>query len=542
MPASEESAFTQSGPASEFYTWTFPGAPVRIHLQLNVVERLSHEVRRAFESIPSHSVEIGGVLLGTADFVSSPVIEIKDFEPFLCEYRPDHQFILSDSDRRKLEKLVAAGRSERDDGLTVVGYYRSHIGDGLSLSQEDVSLAQKYFYDPANVFLVIKPVADGSASAGFFFWDQGRIDSEFTFLEFPFEARQLTGARVKPSPMNYATPAAQDAETSDENPSFDVAELSRTTEPERPEARAARGPRWMWYPLFATLMIALGAVSYQAYLKWAPAQPAVPVISDAPALALQVERHGSDLRVRWNRYSKAVRQATAAVLAIRDGDLQQQELRLEHEQLLNGSVLYTPANTTVQFRLEITAPDSTKMSETVLALTAAKSDLSRGLAPDADPTVDKQPGAPPSQSPGGSATASTASESDSTEPVRVVMVDAPAQPNAAPTLSLPARPESAANEDYTPPRPTREVQPRLPPNAANDVTSLVEVDIRVHINESGRVIRAESLPKNEPVSGFLVGAARNAALLWRFEPARRGSQRAASEVVLRFQYRPAARE
>jgi type II secretory pathway pseudopilin PulG len=288
-------------------------------------------------------------------------------------------------------------------------------------------------------------------------------------------------------------------------------------------------------------MIALGAVGYQAYLKWAPVQAVVPLISDAPALALQVERHGTDLRVRWNRYSKAVRQATAAVLAIRDGDLQQQELRLEHEQLLNGSVLYTPANTTVQFRLEITtAPDNTKMSETVLALTAAKSDLSRGLVADDAPPAGKPP-APRSPSPGGPS-AGSPQEGDSSDPVRVVMVNGPAQPNETPKLPAPARPENAATEHYVPPHAIREVQPSLPPNAAKDVTSLVEVDIRVHINESGRVIRAESLPKNEPVSSFLVGAARNAALLWRFEPARRGGRSAASEVVLRFQYRPAARE
>src|ERR1700686_5259751 len=121
MP-SEEFTAAQSTPGTEFYTWTFPGAPVRIHLHLNVVERLGREVRRAFESVPSHSVEIGGLLLGTADFAASPIIEIKDFEPFLCEYRSDHKFILSDSDRRKLEKLLAVRRSEAQDPLTVVGY------------------------------------------------------------------------------------------------------------------------------------------------------------------------------------------------------------------------------------------------------------------------------------------------------------------------------------------------------------------------------------------------------------------------------------
>src|SRR5579863_1977296 len=173
MPAPEEFASIQSAATPDFYTWTFPGAPVRIHLHLNVVERLGHETRRAFESIPSHSVEIGGLLIGTADFSSSPIIEIKEFEPFLCEYRSDHKFILSDADRRKFEKTLAARRSVGDDGLMVVGYYRSHIGESLSLTEHDLAIAKAHFYDPASVFLLIKPSSDGSASAGFFFWDNG---------------------------------------------------------------------------------------------------------------------------------------------------------------------------------------------------------------------------------------------------------------------------------------------------------------------------------------------------------------------------------
>src|SRR5437764_282563 len=173
MPSEEFAAAAQPATGTEFYTWTFPGAPVRIHLQLSAVERLNHEVRRAFESVPSHSVEIGGLLLGTADFFASPIIDIKDFEPFLSDYRADHKFILSDADRRKLDNLLGTERPVRQDGLTVVGYYRSHIGEGLSLRPEDLSLAQAHFFDPASVFLLIKPGTDGSTNAGFFLWDNG---------------------------------------------------------------------------------------------------------------------------------------------------------------------------------------------------------------------------------------------------------------------------------------------------------------------------------------------------------------------------------
>ncbi len=36
-----------SGKDSAFYTWSFPGAPVRIHLYLDVVARLQKELAKA---------------------------------------------------------------------------------------------------------------------------------------------------------------------------------------------------------------------------------------------------------------------------------------------------------------------------------------------------------------------------------------------------------------------------------------------------------------------------------------------------------------
>jgi hypothetical protein len=110
------------------------------------------------------------------------------------------------------------------------------------------------------------------------------------------------------------------------------------------------------------------------------------------------------------------------------------------------------------------------------------------------------------------------------------------QPKLTPPLAQP----NLAAASYTPPRPTREVQPTLSPRASTEVTSLMEVEIRVHIDDKGRVVKAEPLPTKEPMSNSLVGAARNAALHWQFEPAWRGNRPVASESVLKFQYHPAA--
>ena len=531
MSSLEGSPSIGSAAAPEFYTWAFPGAPIRVHLHLSVVASLGREVRRAFDSVPAHSVEIGGLLLGSAD-ASGEVIEVKQFEPFLCEYRADHKFILSETDVRKLEKSL----SHRRDGLPVVGFYRSHIGESLGLRPQDLSLAEKYFNNPANVVLVVKPRDDGSSTAGFFFWDNGRIDSAFSYLEFPFEPQQLVGGSVKTRRVESGPEqtAEEERPAPDDIPLPDLSLLQDLAR----EAIAPRRPRWLLQVLFAIGMMALGAIGYGVYMKWIGApSPAAKVGSDAPALALEIERQGADLRVSWNRHSFAVARAAEGVLEIRDGDLQEQQLRLDVDQLRHGGIVYTPANPTVQFRLEVTDADNVKTSETVLALTSARPNSGSGLPPGGNP--------PQSAAASGSTTpASPPSTHDFGEPVRLATVDPPAA-NAAskpiPETPQPRLTPSAPPESYTPPQPIHEVQPKLPPSANAEVTSLVEVEIRVQIDDKGAVVNAVPVTGKESVSSVLVTAARDAALRWRFEPAWRDSRPVSSEVVLKFQYRPAGR-
>jgi len=73
------------------------------------------------------------------------------------------------------------------------------------------------------------------------------------------------------------------------------------------------------------------------------------------------------------------------------------------------------------------------------------------------------------------------------------------------------------------------------------ISSEIEVEVKVLIDEAGRVLKADPVPQRTPVSSSLIGAARNAALLWRFEPAKRGGHPVQSEMILKFRFLPAAR-
>jgi TonB family protein len=542
-------------PASDFYTWTFPGAPVRIHLRLSVVERLSSEVKRGFGAA-SPNVEIGGLLIGTVDLQAHSVT-IEDYEPFLSEQRSDHRFVISASAGSKLEMTLRRHRAKPYSRVSVVGYYRSHIGDGLGLSEADLALAHACFRDPANVFLLIKPSTEGSATAGFFFWEHGHIVSEFSFLEFPFDRCELAGAWIKP----YGISASQilDAAQTDGERAFDEvlpAAVPLAAEESAPAERH-NTLRSLRSPLFAALLLApvvLVYPAYVAYTTWAAWWTSAPNVR---ALALQVERHEDKLQVSWNRDSQAVKRASKGLLSIRDGDSPPRELALDGEQLRNGSVMYGPADDRVEVRLEVTGQDVTSTSETILAdatepryrlpptpasegQQVAKSS-SRNRGSHSSPTSRSDSGGPNCALPAPPSQATTFSPQAFALVEELVF----SQPKLMPPLESPPNAitpqpplQRPAMQAFVGARPTHESQPKLRPEVRATVTSEVEVRVKVNVDVSGRVVNVDLVGSTAPVSSALVKATREAAKQWRFAPATRGNQPMASEVVLVFRYIP----
>jgi hypothetical protein len=87
-------------------------------------------------------------------------------------------------------------------------------------------------------------------------------------------------------------------------------------------------------------------------------------------------------------------------------------------------------------------------------------------------------------------------------------------------------------------RAIHESLPDLPTAIRATVVSEVEVQVKVQVDESGRVVRVDLVGSTGPASGSLVSITQEAALLWRFVPAVRESQPVASEAVLMFRYIP----
>jgi hypothetical protein len=68
----------------------------------------------------------------------------------------------------------------------VVGYFRSHIRDGLRLSYWDRQFIEQEIRDPHSVFLILRPLETGVNMASSCFWQNGRLERDCTELEVPF--------------------------------------------------------------------------------------------------------------------------------------------------------------------------------------------------------------------------------------------------------------------------------------------------------------------------------------------------------------------
>lgn len=231
---------------AEYYHWEEPDRGIRIYMHAAMVDRLQTDVLRGAEAVPDGRREVGGILLGREEEDrGKPVAIIEDFVPVPCSYQDGPQYDVSDRDAINLEATllrVALAGCDAPDAPSILGYYRSHMRDGLSLAPADLLVIDSYFQDPANLFLLVKNVAGTKAcTAGFFFWEDGHIQSEFSSLEVALGRTPALPSSPVAMPADLA--AEPEPDMAEDLPG-DLAEIFRKAAlPPVPSA-----PRRPWWP------------------------------------------------------------------------------------------------------------------------------------------------------------------------------------------------------------------------------------------------------------------------------------------------------
>jgi hypothetical protein len=331
-------------------------------LSLAVVDHLRQDV---LDCLPPGR-EAGGVLIGTR---RPGVITVLDFIPFPGDAgsKQAHFSVRSEW----LNEIRARCPSDRK----VLGYYRTDIDQRVQLGQDDLDSIDRWFHDPASIFLVIAPTDGPTASAAFFVWQHGSV-SPNPRLTFPFSVIHLTSGDWPLEAFDPAAPARLDHA------------LSRLAARIRSgDTRVLTGAA-----ITATIVALLIIVFSTGWIGSTNASP--------PGLGLQVKRAGASFLITWNSTARAIQDAKTANLVIADpsrepfdGSKDPLFLELTPQRLRAGSMTYTSFSPQrrVRFRLDVVGPSGRLTSESLASVAPEPVPAPVETARNVTPSVRPQP-------------------------------------------------------------------------------------------------------------------------------------------------------
>jgi hypothetical protein len=346
----------------DFYTWAFPGGPLRINMPLHLITRLRTEIEEYRKQHSDHSrAELGGVLLGR-EGAFPDTLEIEDYV-CLPSATTDGRYNWSAT------ALTQMGRP--NDEKRTVGYFRTEYGDTLTLRDEELAAVQREFPDRTNVVLMIQSSAE-ECIAGFLFWD-GDVFTPFSFMNFPFDVEVLKreasersaepaeGTETPEIPLEAVPEPDREADRQpDRHPVREPASRNREEGP----VRLSTTTLWM---LGAALFgLTAGVVILGMYYLL----PSLDLAASPEALKLDVLAQAEGINVRWNPKSRAIDRAREGRLIVADGDRQPQVLSLNKEELKIGHVYYAPTEERTEIRMEVTDEVGHIVKESVIVVSS----------------------------------------------------------------------------------------------------------------------------------------------------------------------------
>jgi hypothetical protein len=539
---------------------TASGGGVRLEFSDSALAELARVVAAGVAAIPKRGLEVGGILAGRPASADG-VIRVERVRAVEIEHLYGPSYRLSSQDQTVFE---AERKRAHDRDLAPLAHFRSHTRPELEITEDDRMLAD---LGGSDWMLLVHAGPEGSVASVFRREGAGGWTAGFTF---PLGKKAAATAPVErerkvelpeeraPVPATLTPPAAR-------NP------LPSLTAP----VAAAPAPRRISPRLLAVIggAAAICLVCLAVIALNPGRRGSVPPTERTP-LDLRVSLRSSGLRLDWDGTQALLRNNRGAVLEIKDGG-EVRRLELTPEEVRAGSILYASGNQEVSFRLQVesqTGPPlveivrfvgpsvagrtgmqqpptppinfDARLPAEVTAVEEAKAEVAgrgsasrrlilpaerpeqaqarNGLLPPLDPR-DMPPMAMPS-APG-----------PLTRDLAPTRAPAPAR-TPAPALSAGPAPTLPSAIQYVAAIAVRRTPPSVPRSTRLLLRDNVTVEVRVRIDQTGNVTEAVPVNAEAPIAKMLAPHAAQAALLWKFNPAKVNGQPAPSEMTLRFNF------
>jgi proteasome lid subunit RPN8/RPN11 len=366
---------------SSLARWNPPECPFTIEYVPRVLDDIRLAVVDAFFSLPRGGAEIGGILLGRQE---KGRIVITDALALDCEHAFGPSFTLSETDQAQLGIKLA--EAARNGNSRPVGWYHSHTRSEIFLSDADQEIHKRFFPEPGQVALVLKPHTFLPTRAGFFFRaEDGAIRADASHREFQLDPLPLGKVpadepAAKPAPAPPATPAGRvidiaSAAKPESAPEPSVPEPHLETDPQPAEealSPAVAPPRFAmeepsasrrWVaPVAIATGLALGAGGFLTRQLWLPRPAAVlPSGIVTPAsVGLTAMDFDGQLEIRWDGKARDVQSSSGGMLFVSDG-ARTHSIALDTAQLRTGSYAYQRTADRVEVILSLAQPGGDKL-------------------------------------------------------------------------------------------------------------------------------------------------------------------------------------
>ena len=291
-----------------------------------LLEQIRLAVMEAFFAIPRGGLEIGGVLFGR---YGEGKLQIEAFRMVACEHAAGPSFTLSEADHVRLRDLLNAAVAE---GLHPVGWFRSRTRSEISLSDADAALHDKYFREPWQVVLVLRPEVTRPMRAGFFFREGGVCVSCPEFVVEPWGG----------SPTSPTCPVPDAVQAGPVGNLPHMPELKFLTAAASVSAPPAFS-RVLWV---SALLVSLTGAGLAAHRYLEVKTP------ERESYLLEALDRGGQLQLTWDHGARPIRAARHATLEITDGP-ERLSTDLPAAQVQRGSFYYARQTERVDIRLTV---------------------------------------------------------------------------------------------------------------------------------------------------------------------------------------------
>jgi protein TonB len=468
--------------------------PLSVLLNSQVITSLNDAITASAHAQPGRGEEVGGILLGTVvrRSLDAPVVRVESFEPVESEHRRGSSYVLSDRDKNRVAHRLVWWNKHHKQKLQPVGFYRTHTRRGLYLDNDDFSVLRSYFPEPESVFLLVRLSPGAQRVGGFFFWADGDVHRERSYLEFPFDPERLKLIQQAPEPV---TPRRERVGPATVRPPATI--------PGTPGQRLTIGAAAFIFGVlvFYTAHSIPGRHTIQANSRESavvvrglvPDRVAMPASASQPQPSAPIEKPSPSLGPAPPASPRPQFPPPATGLAARGGTDQ-------------GS------------RPEPASPIRPKPKEESPAVTLSlpPPQIAEAMPPPPLPNLvptrlERKPA-----------------------PLATVTIEPVGESKLGRLVGhIPGfRRRERKNQAFVPARPIRQIAPAAPPEG-----ELVRdtVDLKVTVDPDGNVADVE--PASHGADRQLVRLASDAARRWQFEPARRNDEMVTSQVILHFKFK-----